>query len=215
MRAPSKLLMPVLLLTAVFAASPAAQAQFRFNHGPSRPTFSPYINLFRNQGGVNSGSNTLLNYYGLVRPQNRAFEQAQQFNQGLNNLRLQTRGVTQQRSPDPLQYSQLGITGHPTAFMTIRAGRGSGDAGGLSGGFGGGGGIGGSGAGGFGGTGIGGGGIEAGGLWTGGLGGGFFGGAGPGVGGIGGFGGGGFTSLTGHPAVFSTGSGGVGQGFGN
>ena len=98
-----------------------ASAQVGPGRPNSRPTFSPYLNLFRNQGG--GGSNTLLNYYGLVRPQNEAYQQSQQVRQVLLNLQRQSQAqpignnTVGQRGGIP-RYSQMGITGHPTAFMT-------------------------------------------------------------------------------------------------
>lgn len=195
----------VLLLIAVCSiGSSSVQAQSGFGRPNDRPTFSPYLNLFRNQNGGSSGGNTLLNYYGLVRPQNQAFEQRQQINEGLSNLRrtTQQRGVNQRRGVP--QYSQLGITGHPTAFMTIRPGVGGG--GGDFGGFGGS---------------IGGGSIGAGSFGVGTTGFGDFGGAGgfngsfSGVGTVGGVGGFGLGSVTGHPAAFSAGTRINGAGFSN
>ncbi len=49
------------------------------------PSFSPYLNLFRN--GDNSGP--VLNYYGLVRPQMQAIQQGQQFGQNIQALQVQ------------------------------------------------------------------------------------------------------------------------------
>ncbi len=212
---------------------PSANAQFGFGQPADRPAFSPYLNLFRNQGRT-GGANTLLNYYGLVLPQNQALQQAQQFSQQLSGLQVRMQnpaGQAVRRSP--LQYSQLGATGHPVAFMTVGAGRTGGATfgGGLGSGFASPVGAGSFGVGSFGTAGLG---TGSSGL-TGGLGGGGFGG-----GLAGGFGGGGFNSgafaagfgtgaggfsagggfgygtgtVTGHPAVFSTGPGTIGQGNG-
>jgi hypothetical protein len=182
-------------------------AQIGFGRPNNRPTVSPYLNLFRNQNRGGLGNSTLLNYYGLVRPQNQAIEQSQQLNQGLHNLQQQTQQPNRSGHRGIPRYSRMGITGHPTAFMTIQPGAG-GSAGIGSGGFGGAG----FGAGGFGNVG----------------------GAGPGVGqsvtgsGSAGFGGtgdfgssvplggfGGPGSITGHAAAFGTGIRGVGSGIGN
>lgn len=80
-----KLLMVVVLCQ---VETSVASAQVGLGRPNSRPTFSPYLNLFRNQGG--GGSNTLLNYYGLVRPQNQAYQQSQQVHQVLLNLQRQS-----------------------------------------------------------------------------------------------------------------------------
>lgn len=193
-----------LLITICSIGSSSVQAQSGFGRPNDRPTFSPYLNLFRNQNRGSSGGNTLLNYYGLVRPQNQAFEQRQQINEGLSNLRRSTqqRGDNQRRGMP--QYSQLGITGHPTAFMTIRPGVGGG--GGNFGGFGGS----------IGGGSIGGNSFSAGATSFGNVGGaGGFGGSFSGVGAVGGVGGIGLGSVTGHPAAFSAGTRINGSGFSN
>jgi len=125
----SILLLPVAAVCLV--ATGSAEAQVGFGRPNDRPTFSPYLNLFRNQDRGNVGNNTLLNYYGLVRPQNRAFEQRQQFGQEINNLNRQIR-TSNRVGPNGVgvpRYSQIGITGHPTAFMTIRPGVGGGGGG--------------------------------------------------------------------------------------
>ena len=103
-------------LTFSFAS---ANAQQGYGGGPAgRPTFSPYLNLLR---GGNQG-NAVLNYYGLVRPQQQFDQTSQQLGQGLQNLQYrqnalrQASGLNAFRSPG---YSQLGITGHATAFMSI------------------------------------------------------------------------------------------------
>jgi hypothetical protein len=138
-----KLLMVVVLCQ---VETSVASAQVGLGRPNSRPTFSPYLNLFRNQGG--GGSNTLLNYYGLVRPQNEAYQQSQQVHQVLLNLQRQSQAqpvgnnTVGHRGGIP-RYSQMGITGHPTAFMTYRSGSGGAASGGIEGGGGVGGGAGG------------------------------------------------------------------------
>jgi hypothetical protein len=184
-----------LLIAAVcHIGSSTVRAQTGFGRPNNRPTFSPYLNLFRNQNRGSGGGNTLLNYYGMVRPQNQAFEQSQQISQGLSNLRryAQQPGRNQRRGI-PL-YSQLGITGHPTAFMTIHPGAGGSVGGGFDNigraGFGGGSFAGGS----FDGSGNS---FER------------IGGAGGNLGGIG------LRSMTGHPEAFSAGTRFSGAGIGN
>ena len=189
-----RLLMVVVLCQ---AGTSVASTQFGFGRPNSRPTFSPYLNLFRNQGG--GGSNALLNYYGLVRPQNQAYQQSQQVNQGLLNLQRQSQAqragnntVGQRGIP---RYSQMGITGHPTAFMTF----GGGGVGAAGGGIGGEGGFGSSGFGAGGGSGSG-------------FGQSTIGGGGRSIGGSVGYG---LGTATGHPAAFGVGAGGSRSGFGN
>jgi len=189
----------MLMIAAVcHVGSSTVHAQTGFGRPNDRPAFSPYLNLFRNQNRGSSGGNTLLNYYGLVRPQNQAFEQTQQINQGLSNLRRNAQQPNRTQRRGMPQYSQLGITGHPTAFMTIRPGAGGGGSGG---GFEG---IGGSGSFGDGGSSFGsiGGGSSFGGSFGGG-------------GSLGGVGGIGIGSITGHSAAFSAGTRISGAGIGN
>ncbi|MCA9085441.1 MAG: hypothetical protein KDA81_15370 [Planctomycetaceae bacterium] len=148
-----------------FGAAEQASAQFggdRIQRPLDRPTVSPYLNLFRGDGTAGSA---VLNYYGLVKPQQQAIQQTQMLNMGLQNL--QNRAASG-NSPGGFQpqggFSQLGITGHPTAFMTIGGGSLAGGGGGGFGGggfgssgFGGGFGSSGFGSSGFGGSGFGGG----------------------------------------------------------
>ena len=175
-----KLLMVIVLCQ---VGTSVASAQVGLGRPNNRPTFSPNLNLFRNQGG---GSNTLLNYYGLVRPQNQAYQQSQQVHQGLLNLQRQSQAqrvgnnTVGQRGGIP-RYSQMGITGHPTAFMTYRSGSGGAAGGGIVGG-----------------------GIRGGGVGSG------FGGVS--IGGCVGYGPG---TVTGHLAAFGVGAGGSSSGFGN
>lgn len=207
---------PLTLLTAFLIAiitswwsSGAASAQIggnRIQRPINTPTFSPYLNMFRN--GDNSGP--VLNYYGLVRPQMQAMQQNQQLGQNIQSLQqMQQQQQAHAGRPNAaaqyLGYSQLSTTGHPVVFQSFNNAQGGGIGPGFGGGgFGGGGfggGIGGGGiGGGFGGAGMGGG--FAGGAGNFGTG---FGGAGGGMMGGGGFAGGGFSSgVSGHPAVFGS-----------
>jgi hypothetical protein len=70
---------------------------------PSRPTFSPYLNLTR-QGGTPA-----LNYYGLVRPE-------QQFRQSIQTLQGAAT-ANQQAIGDIQTGGGLPATGHPTQFL--------------------------------------------------------------------------------------------------
>ncbi len=181
-----------MLLLTVLTSGGTAVAQDRINRPIDTPTFSPYINMFREGGGVG------LNYFGLVRPQMEFAQQNQQL--GMNVQALQMQGHQGQMMMMPAYgYSQLGATGHAVVFNSFGQGRFGGGYNGMAGGMGGGGGMGGFG-GGMAGGGMGGGQIGGGFGQAGGVGG--FGG-GMGAGGVGGgFGGGGFNA------------GGVGGGFG-
>lgn len=112
--------MLTLLLTAAvwqLSATPV-MAQLggnRIQRPLDRPTVSPYLNLFRRG---NSGS-PILNYYGLVRPQQEFYQQHQDLEQGRYNFQqpqnqsLST--VNGQRIPGGYT---MGITGHGVSFMT-------------------------------------------------------------------------------------------------
>lgn len=213
-----------LLLIAVIwqIGNTVAQAQIGFGSPNDRPTFSPYLNLFRR----NNRSSTVLNYYGLVRPQNRAIQQNQQLNRGLYNLQQQSQQPDRLGQRTVPRYSQMGITGHPTAFMTIGAGTAASGSGGGAFSP-----IGGSFANDGVGLGVdvgavGGGSIGAGGGFNQGAAGGFVppvvgqaaGGAVGGFGGAtvpGGYGGYGLGTVTGHPSTYGVGIGSGGVGFGN
>ena len=180
-----------------FCLAVPASAQVGGLNGPGNtPTFSPYINLLREGGGVGQ------NYFGLVRPQVDFAQQNQMLGQGINAL--QANQMPPGRMVGGYGYTQLGATGHPVMFGTINGGRFQGGYNGMAGG----GGLGGGGGmqGGFGGGAMGG---------FGGAGGGAAMGGGGGAGGIrgGGYGGaanGGFNPMG---AVQLNGPGGAGQGF--
>ena len=107
-------------LTLLLAATQTARAQFGGNPN-DRPAFSPYLNLLRG-----SQNNAVLNYHGLVRPQNEFFQRSGQLNQGLYSLQQQAQqpGGLRSRQGSGL-YSRMGVTGHPTAFMTLQSAGGS------------------------------------------------------------------------------------------
>jgi hypothetical protein len=76
--------------------------------GPtSRPTFSPYLNLLR---GENS---TLLNYYGLVRPEIEFRAANQQFQAGFGRVDAQLRDTRGDSDG-----SRLSQSGHQVQFMS-------------------------------------------------------------------------------------------------
>lgn len=106
-------------------------AQDRIDRPIDRPTFSPYLNLFR---GSNNNS-TLLNYYGLVRPQQQALQQNQLLGQQVQTL--QQRSVNSGLGPrqQVYRYSALSTTGHPVVFNSFGGGAAAG-GGGFGGGVG-------------------------------------------------------------------------------
>ena len=132
-----------------FCLAVPASAQVGGMNGPGNtPTFSPYLNLLREGGGVGQ------NYFGLVRPQVDFAQQNQMLGQGINAL--QANQMQPGRMVGGYGYTQIGATGHPVMFGTINGGRFQGGYNGMAGG----GGIGGGGAmggaamgGGFGGSG--------------------------------------------------------------
>lgn len=104
----------------------------QFDRGYNTPTFSPYINLLRDNGGVGQ------NYYGLVRPQMEFAQQNQQLNMGLQQLQVQNQMPNQMgRMPMAYRYSQLGATGHPVIFNSFGNGQFTGGYVGMAGGMGG------------------------------------------------------------------------------
>lgn len=70
-----------------------------------RPTFSPYLNLLRN-------GNTTLNYYGLVRPENRLRQEQLRLESQYQSLRSTNARDGEERSFN----SQLGSTGHTSYY---------------------------------------------------------------------------------------------------
>lgn len=106
-----------LIVVLALAAASEAQAQARYQ--PSRPTVSPYMNLFRGNVGP------LPNYYSLVRPQinQLAFDrdvatvQLQQ-KAGLNMLQTQ---VGKQAATPTGKHSGFNTYGRQT-FMTAPSG---------------------------------------------------------------------------------------------
>ncbi len=108
-----------------------------YNPG-ARPAYSPYLNLLRQDGSLNS------NYQGLVRPQINFQNSIQQLDA------QQALGASQQAAPQESPF--LPPTGHVSRFMTQSRyflTNGAGGTGGVGGGFGGvglaGGGLGGGG----------------------------------------------------------------------
>jgi hypothetical protein len=189
-------LIPSLCLLALVATAQPATAQYgaRIDRPLDRPAVSPYINLFRNGGSGGS----VLNYYGLVRPQLDSIQANQQLGQNLQSLQAQQGNLRNQvglQQAGTYGYSQLGITGHPTTFMSHSSGGAGGIGAGISSGF--------QGAGAF--TGGIGGNLSPGGNLGGGPAGGFTGSQiGAGIPAPAAFSSG---SLTGHPATFGIGGG--------
>lgn len=96
------------------SASPASFAQQQQRYSPSRPTVSPYLNLFRP-----SASDNIPNYYSLVRPQQQQYQVEQQHQQLLQQqeqqiqqLQSSVQGVQQQQLLGPM----VAPTGHGSWF---------------------------------------------------------------------------------------------------
>lgn len=105
------------ILMSVASATNRARAQGYQRYQPSRPTVSPYLNLFQNNrnGGFNRA---VPNYYSLVRPQ----LQQQQINANQQDLLNQQGGTLQQLQSNVqvLQQQQEGapvVTGHNSWFF--------------------------------------------------------------------------------------------------
>ncbi len=106
-------------------SSAMAQSNYsRINKPFDRPTFSPYLNLFRRGGGPVS------NYFGVVRPQQNFYAQSNEFEAELEEVQDRQRegfNFNQRGRRIPGVYT-LGITGHAVGFDTIRP-NGSGEGG--------------------------------------------------------------------------------------
>lgn len=115
----------------VFCTADSANAQIgaRIQRPFNTPTVSPYLNLFRSNNS--RGGNAILNYYGLVRPQQQAMQQNNALRNDFNRMSDRSPGNGQQNR-NRRTSSMLGITGHPTSFMSL--GGGGGGAGGGAGG---------------------------------------------------------------------------------
>jgi hypothetical protein len=106
-----------------------AQSNYsRINKPFDRPTFSPYLNLFRN------GNGPVMNYFGAVRPQQDFYAQGNALGQELETVkgrqdRQSLMNQTGRRMPGVYT---MGVTGHSVGFNTIRS-SGSGEEGGGSG----------------------------------------------------------------------------------
>lgn len=104
-----------------------AQAQLgpRIQRPFNTPTVSPYLNLFR--GSNSRGGNAILNYYGLVRPQQQAMQQNNALRNDLNQFSNQPQMNSRQNRNR--RASMLGVTGHATSFMSLGGGGGAGGGG--------------------------------------------------------------------------------------
>lgn len=92
----------------------------RFERPFDRPVVSPYMNLFRSR----NSSSPVLNYYGLVRPQQQYMAQNQQLTQQLQTVNRRTqmqRGQNGTRGRQVARY-RMGATGHSAGFLTIGGG---------------------------------------------------------------------------------------------
>jgi hypothetical protein len=96
----------VISLHALGAAS-TGMAQVR-RYEPNRPTVSPYLNLFRNDGFNNRA---LPNYHSLVRPLQRQYET----NQAQQRLLVQQSRTLQQLNTNLENFEQRAVTGQLVA----------------------------------------------------------------------------------------------------
>ena len=76
----------------------------------SRPTFSPYLNLLR-------GGSPVLNYYGLVRPEQEFRKANEQFREQFQSVDRKMDSFEQREGA-----SNLGVTGHHTRFLSDQRG---------------------------------------------------------------------------------------------
>ena len=76
----------------------------------SRPTVSPYLNLLR-------GGSPVLNYYGLVRPEQEFRKANDQFREQFYNVDKKLETYEQREGA-----SNLGVTGHRTRFLSDQRG---------------------------------------------------------------------------------------------
>ncbi len=128
----TRLLMAFALTMTVWQASGStvmAQSNYsRINKPFDRPTFSPYLNLFR------SGNGPVMNYFGTVRPQQQFYAQDSELNEELESVKSRQdrqSGMNNQTRRMPGMY-RMGATGHAVGFNTIRSsGSGEGDESGL------------------------------------------------------------------------------------
>lgn len=124
----TRLLIAIALTVTVWQTSGStvmAQSNYsRINKPFDRPTFSPYLNLFRN------GNGPVMNYFGAVRPQQEFYAQGNQLTEELETVKSRQdrqSGIVS----DPRRISRgykMGTTGHSVGFNTIRS-SGSGEGG--------------------------------------------------------------------------------------
>src|SRR5262245_28916917 len=93
-----------MLALAFGLAGSLAHAQVPGVPGGYRPPVSPYINLLRR------GTPTVLNYYGLVRPQ-------VEFRNSIQGLSQQVGAIDDQLTAQEPGATPFPTTGHPTQFM--------------------------------------------------------------------------------------------------
>lgn len=112
--------MAVLTLSAMVQCGSDVHAQIggsRFNQPFDRPAVSPYLNLFRN----GRGGNPILNYYGLVRPQQEFYQQSQDLQRGAYNFQRQNNPQQNQpgQNSNVRSVYTIGTTGHSVSFMSV------------------------------------------------------------------------------------------------
>ena len=112
----------ILLVVCVMQAMPtSACAQFggsRINRPLNRPTVTPYLGLAGNRNGRSS----IINYYGVVRPQQQAHQQSRQLNRNLRDFERDVSSPSTNNNKRLRRPMISGTTGHRTAFLTIGGG---------------------------------------------------------------------------------------------
>lgn len=111
----------LLLIAAICAlSSSVASAQTgrsRIQYPLGRPTVSPYLNLLGSSYGAG------INYYGLVRPQQQFYQQAEDLKQGVYTRHQRTSQAARPGQPLSAAGShagyRLGTTGHATSFRVL------------------------------------------------------------------------------------------------
>jgi hypothetical protein len=113
----------VLLALWTICSTGAANAQApsprsQINNAIERPTVSPYLNLFNNNGG-----NPALNYYNQVRPQQQLRSTANQLQNDVRSLQTGLKNrkpVAAAGGEIPISTGRMQPTGHSTAFGSLQ-----------------------------------------------------------------------------------------------
>ncbi|CAN5156145.1 hypothetical protein BH11PLA2_BH11PLA2_42280 [soil metagenome] len=112
-----------LALAFTLITSGLVSAQFPQQQAPTRPAFSPYLNLLRN------GAPLYQNYYGLVQPQIQTQNQLNQLSQDVNGLQNTPQNILPGTGNELSTGKTVGYFTHRSYFMN---GGGSGAGRGIS-----------------------------------------------------------------------------------